>query len=139
MASQVPHGRTLDVDYMFTKLCVNDLDKAAAFYESVCGLVEVQRMEAHMMGDPVTEVVYKATYPAGPMLILAKFTDAPPPATDEVILGFAAKDLEAMLERVEKAGGRILEPIKASPGFAMRHAFVADPEGHRIQISQVID
>ena len=137
MASE-PHGRTLDVDYMFTKLCVNDIERAAKFYESVCGLVEIRRMDAHMMGDPVTEIVYRATYPEGPMLILAKFTEAPAPATDEVILGFAVKDLEAMLERVEKGGGRILEPIQESPGFAMRHAFVADPEGHRIQLSSVV-
>lgn len=133
----MPSGRTQDMNFMFTKLVVADIEKSAAFYSAVFGLVEMHRMEARMMDRAVTEVVYMATYSGGPMFILAQFNDAPMPAHNESILGFAADDMEAALNRVVEAGGQILEPIQ-EPHPGMRHAFVADVEGHVVQISQMM-
>ena len=135
MASSVPYGRTLDTDFMFTKLIVDDIEKAAAFYVAVCGLVEMHRIEATIIGRAVTEIIYQPTYQGGPMFILAKFHGAPKPNNDELILGFATADLEAFLERVTRAGGRVVEPIQ-DPGHGMRHAFIEDVEGHVVQISE---
>lgn len=135
MANGVPFGRSRDMDFMFTKLQVHDLEKAAAFFTSVFGLIEMHRMDAAIAGRKVTEIVYQPTYEGGPMFILAKFHDRPAASNNELILGFAAKNLEEALERCEQSGGRIVEPIQGSPG-GMRHAFVADGEGHLIQISQ---
>lgn len=133
---EIPSGRTLDADFMFTKLVVADIEASVGFYASVFGLVEMHRLEAKMMERPVTEVVYLPTYAGGPMFVLAQFHDAPVPARSELILGFSSTDLEALLERAVKAGGRVVEAIQESyPG--LRHAFVADIEGHIIQISQV--
>ena len=106
MAYEIPHGRSLDTDFMFTKLLVDDLEKAAAFYAS------------------------------GPLFVLAKFKDAPKPANDEVILGFAAKDLEAFAARVEAAGGRVLDKSGADNASGFGHIFVADVEGNVLQVSQ---
>ena len=50
MANGVPHGKTLDADFMFTKLQVSDLDKAGAFYTAVFGLVEMHRIDAAIAG-----------------------------------------------------------------------------------------
>lgn len=138
MAYEMPSGSTLDVRFMFTKLCVADLEKSAAFYAGLCGLIEMNRVEAEIMGKPVSEVVYQPTHPGGPLFVLAHFPDAPAPATDEVVLGFAAEDLEAFIERATQAGGRVLEDVREIPDSGMRVAFVADPDGHRIQISQML-
>jgi lactoylglutathione lyase len=138
MAYEMPHGRNLDTDFMFTKLLVTDLERAAAFYTSVCGVIEMHRVEAEITGRKVSEIVYMPTYKGGPMFILAKFPGAPKPANDEVILGFGTKDLEALLSRAEAAGGRVLEKSAADHPSGFRHAFVADPEGNLLQISQAI-
>lgn len=133
---EVPSGRTLDADFMFTKLVVADMEKSAAFYTAVFGLVEMNRVEARIVGRPVSEIVYMPTYAGGPLFILAQFNDAPAPALNETILGFSAKDLEAVLERAVQAGGQVLEGIQ-EPHPGMRHAFIADVEGHVVQISSM--
>lgn len=136
MANEMPHGKTLDSDFMFTKLVVNDLDKAAEFYTSVFGLIQMHRLDAAITGRAVSEIVYMPTYPGGPMFILAKFHDVSKPASDEVLLGFATKDMDALLARVDKAGGRVVEQIPASEHIPFRTAFIKDAEGHLVQISQ---
>jgi len=136
MPVEMPYGRTLDSDFMFTKLQVDDLEKSAAFYGAVCGLVELQRIDAEITGRRVSEICYRSTYPGGPMFILVKFHDSPKGHNDELILGFATKDLDALLKRAEAAGGSVAEPIQENPQAGMRHAFVRDVEVHLLQISQ---
>jgi len=134
MASQVPFESRLDVNFMFTKLVVHDLELCAGFYADVFGLVELQRIEAEIMGRKVSEICYKPTYAGGPLLILAHFHDSGTPAEQELILGFAAKDIDAAMERAKAAGGEIVETLDL-PG-AGRLAFIRDPEGHVVQLSQ---
>lgn len=138
MAHEIPSGRTLDTDFMFTKLLVNDLDKAATFYTSVFGLIEMHRVEAKIAGQPVSEIVYMPTYPGGPMFILAKFHTPPAAGTNELIMGFATKDMDALLARAKQAGGRLIELIPESAHMPFRTAFIEDPQGHRVQISQAM-
>lgn len=135
MADQMPSGRTLDTDFMFTKLAVDDLDKSAAFYATVFGLVEMHRLDAKIVGEPVSEVVYLSTYPSGPLFVLVKYTDAPKPPSGEVTLGFSTQDLDALVARLEKEGGRVLD-ITHDAYF--RTAFAHDPEGHKLQITQSV-
>ncbi len=138
MASQIPDAKTQDTDFMFTKLQVKDLEGAVKFYSSVIGLVEMNRVEATIIGRKVSEVVFMPTYPSGPMFILAQFHDTAAPATNELILGFATKDIVALIARAEQAGGRVVEPASEVPGVpGMQVAFIADPEGHVLQLSQV--
>ena len=78
------------------------------------------------------------TYPGGPMFILAQFHDTQAPAGNELILGFATKDIAGFIARAERAGGRVLEPAREVPGAGgMQIAFVSDPEGHVLQLSQM--
>lgn len=138
MAHQIPSAKTLDTDFMFTKLNVHDLDTATAFYASVVGLVEMTRVEAVIDGRPVTEVVYMPTYEGGPMFILARFHDVSAPAKGELIMGFASQDLDAFVTRAQQAGGKVIEAPREIPGAGMRVAFVADPEGHVLQVTQML-
>lgn len=134
----IPSAKSLDTDFMFTKLIVADLDAATAFYASVIGLVEMQRVEAAIGGRAVTEVVYLPTYPGGPMFILARFHDAATPKTSELIMGFATQDLEGFVTRATAAGGKLIEAPREIPGAGMRVAFVADTEGHVLQVTQML-
>jgi len=136
--AQIPHAKTQNTDFMFTKLQVKDLDAAVAFYGSVVGLVEMNRVEAEIGGRPVSEVVFMPTYEGGPMFILAQFHDTAAPAANELILGFATQDIAGFIARAEQAGGKVIEPAREMPGMGgMQVAFVADPEGHVLQLSQM--
>lgn len=135
MAS-IPHAKTRDVDFMFTKLQVKDLDKAVQFYTSVIGLVEMHRVEAVIADRPVSEVVFMPTLPGGPLFILAQFHDTTVPAANELILGFATQDIAGLIARAEQAGGRVIEESREVSGMGgMRVAFIADAEGHVLQLS----
>ena len=136
MAHEMPSGCTLDTSFMFTKLQVADLDKAASFYTSVLGLIEMHRVEAAIGGRAVSEIIYMPTQPGGPMFILAKFHDTNAPSRNETILGFATGDTEALIARAEKAGGRMVEQLPAGPHNPFRTTFIEDPEGHVLQFSQ---
>lgn len=133
---ELPHGAGQDIDFMFTKLIVGDLEKTADFYQAVFGLIEMHRVEASIDGAGVSEIIYQPTYQGGPLFILARFHDGRPSKPGEAMLGFAATDIDACLERVEAAGGSILDkPAELPPGVP-RYAFVKDPEGHVVQLSQ---
>lgn len=95
----------------------------------------MHRLEATILDRKVTEVVFSPTYQGGPLFILAKFHDQREPSGGELILGFASKDVDEALRRVERFGGRVRD---SSAGLAggPRTAFIEDGEGHLIQISQ---
>lgn len=131
---ELPFGAEQDIDFMFTKLIVHDIEKSDAFYKAVFGLVEMNRMEANIAGRAVVEIVYQPTYKGGPLFILASFPDDTQPARNESIIGFASGDFDACLQRIEKAGGTVLED-RSIPDMG-RHAFMKDPEGNLLQISQ---
>jgi len=138
MTHQMPHGSALDANYMFTKLVVGNLDKASAFYTSVFGFVEMHRVDAAIDGRAVKEVIYMPTSEGGAMFILASFDDSDTPASGEVLLGFGVGDLDALVERASKAGGRLVQRVDATPTSPFLTAFLADPEGHIIQVSQPV-
>jgi len=137
MTNTLPHGSTADAHLSFSKLLVDDLEKTAAFYESVCGLVEHQRVDATIDGRPIREITFLPTYPGGASLTLLKFVGAPRPHNDELILGFTTSDIEAFVARVQAAGGRVADPIRAMPEHRLRVAFVQDVEGHWIEVVQL--
>lgn len=138
MTNTMPHGRTADANFSFTKLIVEDLDATAEFYKSVCGLVEQMRFDATIKGRPISEITFLPTYPGGGSLTLLKFTDAPNPIDGELILGFTTDDLDAFVARVEKAGGRVTDPIRTMAEMNLRVAFVEDIEGHLIEVVQLL-
>ena len=137
MTNTVPHGSNADAQFSFSKLLVDDLEKTAAFYKSVCGLVEQQRVDATIAGKPISEITFLPTYPGGGSLTLLKFLGAPKPHNDEMILGFTTSDLEAFVDRAKAAGGRVADPIRAMPEHRLRVAFVQDVEGHLIEVVQL--
>ena len=77
-----------DAKFSFTKLVVADLDRATDFYSALLGFTQATRVRADITGRDVEEVVL-AYAEGGHSLILLAWSDAPPPAFGELILGVA--------------------------------------------------
>ena len=124
--------------FSFTKLVVGDLDKCAAFYTEVCGLVEQGRVDADISGAPISEILFDPSYPGGPTFVLFKFLDRPAPTPGEIILGFITPDVEAVVARAHKAGGKIIQAVRSDPDHGVKVAFVTDVEGRLIEVVELL-
>lgn len=122
----------------FTKLVVQDLEGTATFYKDVAGLVEMARIQDTVGDRQIDEILFNATGEGGATFVLFKFLDRDAPAQDEVILGFQTSDLEAFVERVQKAGGNVVQPIEVKEAHGVKVAFVTDPEGHLIEVVELL-
>lgn len=57
-------------------------------------------------------------------------------ATQNTMLNFRVRDLDAMLEQLRAAGARVEDEIQEMDGVG-RFGWVTDPEGNRIELWQV--
>jgi len=124
----------------FCKLIVDDLGGAAAFYETVFGIVPFNRVTKEVSattGGPIDEITYRPTADGGPSLTLLKLLDRPAAPRGETVLGFLTSDIVALLDRATAAGGRISTPIQEQPEHRVKVAFVEDKEGHLIEVIQL--
>lgn len=123
-----------NVRFSSTKLVVHDLEATRDFYCDAYGFVERGRIQADMLGEPIDEFLLGRDGEAGVPLMLVRYVERdPPPVGREVVLVFTTTDLDALVERVVAAGGRILREPYVSQTTNMRAAFTADPEGHVIE------
>jgi catechol 2,3-dioxygenase-like lactoylglutathione lyase family enzyme len=122
----------------FTKLVVGDLEAAADFYTSVCGLTELTRVDATIEGRPISEILFKATAEGAATFVLLTYKDQPACGAGDVILGFVTEDLDAFVSRVEAAGGKIAQRAERQPEHGVKVAFVRDPEDHLIEVIERI-
>jgi predicted enzyme related to lactoylglutathione lyase len=126
--------------FAFTKLVVDDVDAMADYYCTVFGLHRGTRdeFEDGVGGEPIDEIALTAQ-PGDKYgsLTLLKFVQRPAVKEDETILGFTTSDLPALLERVQRAGGDVLGPIKEHPDHGIRVAFARDPEGHLNELVEI--
>jgi lactoylglutathione lyase len=122
----------------FTKLIVGDLEKSAAFYKSVCGVVEQARVDDVLNGRPISEILFNPAMPGGPTFVLFTFHDMPKPSASEIILGFMTPDLDAFLDRARAAGGTVVEELGSRPELGVKVAVVKDIEGHLIEVVQML-
>lgn len=137
MAEARPHGATRDALYGFSKVFVRDLDAMGRFYEEVFGLIPFNRHQDVMLGRKIDEISYQATSPGGGALTLIHYVDGRAPSAGESVQGFTTNDLDALVARAERAGGRLAEAIRRIDEFALRVAFVLDPEGHINEVVQL--
>ena len=128
---------TANAHFGFTKLLVDDLEKAATFYANVCGLRELARVESEIEGRPIREIMYHPTADAGATFVLLQFMDQPVAGSD-VILGFQTEDVASFVERALAAGGSLADPIKSLPEHGVKVAFVRDVEGHLLEVVELL-
>jgi predicted enzyme related to lactoylglutathione lyase len=124
--------------FSFTKLVVGDLAASESFYVNVFGLTATSRVTSEIATRGIDEIIFAPTAPGAGAFILLSYQDTDVPGTGEVIVGFVVADADDVLARVEAAGGTIVRPAKDMPEHRARVAFAADPEGHLLEIVQVI-
>lgn len=129
---------TQKAHFGFTKLIVDDLDKVAAFYKDVCGLNELARVASEVNDRQIEEILFHPTGDGGATLVLWKWLDRTTTVVDEVILGFQTADLASFVDRTKAAGGKVVSQIKDMPEHGVRVAFVTDPEGHLIEVVELL-
>ena len=122
----------------FTKLVVQDLDAMGAFYKEVASLVEMARVQDVVGDRQIDEIMFNATGEGGATFVLFKFLDRDTPVQEEVILGFQTADVASFVERAEKAGGKVVQPIEVKEAHGVKVAFVTDPEGHLIEVVELL-
>ncbi|HEY0855582.1 MAG TPA: VOC family protein [Albitalea sp.] len=106
---------------------VRDMQRAQAFYEKLLA-APLRREE---MG-PETLAIFSADE-AGVSGCLVAGADVPPPAANGSLVYLnAAPSLDAVLARVEAAGGRISTPKTQLPGDMGVFAHITDTEGNRV-------
>lgn len=111
--------------FLWTTLKIADLDRSLHFYHDLLGLPIAERFgppghEIAMLGD---ETGTKLELLSGP---------APAPLGQGVSLGFAPKDLAALLEALRADGIAIPAPV--SPDPTLRFYFIQDPDGYTVQL-----
>jgi uncharacterized protein len=106
---------------------VRDLDRAAAFYESL--LATSIRRET-IAGQALGVFAYDEAATGG---CLIAGDNVPAPAIDGTLIYLnAGPSLDAVLARVERLGGRITTPKVTLPGDMGVFAHIADTEGNRV-------
>ena len=129
---------TSKAHFGFTKLIVQDLEAMATFYKDVTGLEETGRVQSAVGDRKIDEILFAPSGQGGASFVLFKFLDRTAPASEEVILGFITDDLAAFVERTKAAGGTIVSDIKSQPEHGVKVAFVTDPEGHLIEVVELL-
>ncbi|MBW2316706.1 MAG: VOC family protein [Deltaproteobacteria bacterium] len=133
-------------------LCVADIDASLRFYRDVLGFRERTRIEVsgglaeRLLQLPSLEL--GAVYLERDGLRLELLHFASPGHTGEPVarpmnglglthLSLRVSDVDAVLDRVLDAGGRVLEETRMeAPGGAVVAVFVLDPDGTRIELVQ---
>ena len=129
----------MTVQTMFSKLICRDEEAMAAYYTAVYGLGVVQRVAGESDGQPFREVILA---PGGDWtkgtLVMFNFTERAAPRDQQVILGFTVDDLDALVQRIEAAGGKLVGPIREEADHGVRVVFSTDPEGALCENVQMI-
>lgn len=111
-----------------TKIVVADPEALEAFYRSVCGFDQVQRITGEGFREAILTVSGAAK---GAALVL--FCDGSRPAPGEAVLVFETEDVATFAERVVAGGGTITHPPQHVPHLGLAFLMGTDPEGHVIE------
>lgn len=119
-------------DLAFFKLQVTDIEKAKRFYELCFGMEEVQRIE-------ITDFLEILLRMPGSAFTLVLFHDKDGRSYEHGSsydpLGFTTRDIEGAIGHIIAHGGKLIQEPAVLTDFPF--AFVADPEGHLIELLQI--
>lgn len=114
-------------DAQITFLPSADLERSRAFYGGVLGL--------ELVVDQGTCHIYKV---AGEAFLGTCRRDVVE-ATEGVIFTFVTDDVDGWCTRILDSGGQIESGPEHSDYYNIYHAFLRDPDGHRLEIQRFDD
>ncbi len=125
--------------FSFTKIVVKDIDASERFYRDVLGLKVVARVTAPDSEYAQEECILSVSGGNDAnQLLLIRYLTRPTPAPGEAWTGFAVDDVGAISAAVGRAGGKVLIAPFEVPQHGVKAAVVADPEGHMIELIQML-
>ena len=107
------------------------IDREIAFYHGVFGAAEIDR---HPAEGPVFFVGLRI---GDSDLGLVSAEDADLSAPARVLLSIEVDDVDALLERVEELGGKVLGPPNDMP-WGQRVAHIRDPDGNPVNLTRTL-
>lgn len=122
----------------FTKLIVDDLEGQAAFYSTLYDFEVLQRIRAQIGEDEVDEIVLGPSGGGEPLLVIFKYLDGRKASSGEVILGVTTEHFNETLESILANGAAMSVLPFVTEVTNARVAFVTDPEGHLIEIVEML-
>jgi len=121
--------------FAFTKLHVADLPAMERFYCGCLGFTVTARVDIGADSYNLEELILAV--PGGStQLNLLHYRGRPVPPAGEAVIGFTVADLDAALAAIVAAGGMVTVEPTAIPEHQLRLAYVADPEGHTLELLQ---
>ncbi|ABH00050.1 conserved hypothetical protein (plasmid) [Rhodococcus jostii RHA1] len=127
-----------DPRFAFIKIFVDDLVTEAVFYTSTFGMSEKARLAFGEGADALEEIILTTARDDDSNFILWRYLERSTPPAGEATLGFTVADVEDIARKAEINGGSIVQPPKTMPEAGVAVAFIADPEGHVIEVVQYL-
>ena len=124
--------------YAFTKIIVADLAAMERFYCDALGLTVRTRIAVDKPGWALRETVLVVGDPDGTLLNLVQYLDRPCPAPGEAVVGFSVEDMDAVIAAAKEAGGSLVTPPVEIPDHKLKVSYIADPEGHLLELLETI-
>jgi catechol 2,3-dioxygenase-like lactoylglutathione lyase family enzyme len=112
---------------LITWLYVEDLARSMRFYEEGLGLGRVLHQ-----GDCAIYRVVGDAY-------LGLCARAEPRQTPGLLLCFVTEDVQGQYDRLLRAGAVSEQAPRQNDGYGIVHAFLRDPDGHRIEVQRFLD
>lgn len=125
----LPDGLRAKLD--FVKLIVRDIAVAEDFYRRALGLVVAQRID---MDELEEAILRRGPDDRGPSLVLYRHKDGRTLEAGSLHgpIGFYVSDVDALFAHAVAEGATPLRPPFTTG--ASRVAFIADPDGHEIEL-----
>jgi len=121
--------------YAFTKIIVADLAAMERFYCETLGLSVQTRIAVDKPGYVIRETVL-VVGDSSTHLNLVQHLDRPCPPPGEAVVGFSVGDIDAVIAAATGAGGSVITPPVEIPEHQLKVAYIADPEGHVLELLQ---
>lgn len=110
-----------------TWLYVADLEKSRTFYAEALGLAVILEQSSCCILQ-VSSTAYVG------------LCERPPPReTPGLLLCFVVPDVSKAAARMLEAGAVLDTPPQHNPTYAITHAFLRDPDGHRLEVQRFDD
>ena len=125
--------------FSFTKLVVADLERAERFYSEAFGMQALHRVRSEEHAYPLEEAIMALGEGLEQhRLMLVHYLTRPCPPSGAVWTGFVVADIAATLEALTRCGGRLEVAAHANQEHGVLAVLAADPDGHMIEVIQML-
>lgn len=125
--------------FPFTKLVVADLERSERFYAAVFGMKRMHSVVADEHQYALEETMLSLTGDSSAhLLILVRYLRRPTVPAGSAWTGFRVADIDETVALLQANGGRVEVPVHDNAEFNTRAAIAADPDGHLIEIVQIM-